>query len=242
MIDLYAMASPNVQKIYIMLEECRLDYRDHQVNIWKGEHFSGALRELNPNAKVPIIVDREPSGSAEQVVFESGAILMYLAEKAGLFLPASGPERYETLQWLMVQMTTIGPMLGQFNHFTRFASDNAYGRSRYTTQAERLYALCNERLGRATYLAGDDYTVADIATFPWIRTEAMAFSADVPFMKIGSSDYPHLWRWFEAVEKRDGVQKALTIIDRNPSTIASATPDEIDRVLGRGKFAYQTNS
>lgn len=221
MIDLYAMVSPNVQKIYLMLEETGLEYQPHQVNIWKGEQFAPEFLALNPNAKVPVIIDREGPDGEEHVVFESGAILIYLAEKTGAFLPADGRARHQVLQWLMVQLTGIGPMFGQFNHFCRFAPDNAYAVSRYTTEAARLYRL-----------------IADIATFPWFRTQSRLFGETRPFMKIDGQEHPHLWRWFQEIAARPAVQKALEVIDAHPSTLATATPEELDRVFGRGRHAH----
>jgi GST-like protein len=236
-IELYAMVSPNVQKIYLMLEECDLDYRAHQVNIWKGEQFASDFRALNPNSKVPVIVDHTPFGGGTQTIFESGAILIYLSEKTSRFLPSSGSTRYEVLQWLMIQLTGIGPMFGQFNHFRRFASDNAYGVSRYTTQAATLYRLIDDRLSQHNFLGGDDYSIADIATFPWLRNQASRFNEAQSFMRAGNPDYPHLWRWFDGIAARAAVQRALQVIDSHPSTLPTSTPDEMDRVFGRGRYA-----
>ena len=237
MIDLYAMASPNAQKIYLMLEETGLAYRAHQVNIWKGEQFTPEFLALNPNAKVPVIIDGDSPDGGRQIVFESGAILIYLAEKTGSLLAASGRERHEVMQWLMIQLTGIGPMLGQFNHFSRFAADNSYAVSRYTTEAKRLYRLFDDRLARTPYVGGSAYSIADIATFPWFRTEARLFGETRPFMQIDAEEYPHLWRWFGKVAARPAVRKALDVIDAHPSTLATATADEIDRVFGRGRHA-----
>ncbi|THF55300.1 glutathione S-transferase N-terminal domain-containing protein [Ollibium composti] len=240
MIDLYAMVSPNVQKIYLMLEETGLAYTPHQVNIWKGEQFRPEFLALNPNAKVPVIVDGEGPEGRPYTVFESGAILIYLAEKTGRFLPREGIARHDTLQWLMVQLTGLGPMLGQFNHFCRFASDNAYAVSRYTTEAARLYRLVDDRLGRSRYLGGEAYSIADMATFPWFRTEARLFGQTHPFMGVGSAEHPNLWRWFDEIAARPAVEKALEVIDRHPSTLATATTDEVDRVFGRGQYARRS--
>lgn len=238
MIDLYAMISPNVQKIYIMLEECALPYTAHQVDIWKGEQFSSEILQHNPNAKVPVIVDHESGDGAPLSVFESGAILIYLAEKTGKFLPSETRARSEVMQWLMVQVANVGPMFGQFNHFRKFATDVDYGAARYTTQAERLYRLLDDRLSRHTYLGGDDYSIADIAVFPWLRSEAAMFGEDTAFMQRGNVEYANLWAWFDKIEARPQVQKAVVAFEKHGSTLGSATSDEVDRVLGRGKYAY----
>ncbi|MBN8939651.1 MAG: glutathione S-transferase N-terminal domain-containing protein [Rhizobiales bacterium] len=236
-IDLYAMASPNVQKIYLMLEETELRYAAHQINIWKGEQFEPEFRALNPNAKVPTIVDHDGPGGGDHVVFESGAILLYLAEKTGALLPLDPPRRSDTLQWLMIQLTGIGPMFGQFNHFNRFAAENGYGVLRYTTEAKRLYRLIDDRLAKTAFLGGDDYSIADIATFPWFRTEARMFGETHPFTAMNGESYPHLWRWYRRIAERPAVIRALAKIDAHPSTFATATPAEVDRVLGRGPHA-----
>ncbi len=232
-IDLYAMASPNVQKIYLMLEETGLRYAAHQVNIWKGEQFEPAFRALNPNAKVPVIVDHNGPGGGDYVVFESGAILLYLAEKTGALLPSDPRQRGDTLQWLMIQLTGIGPMFGQFNHFNRFAAENDYGVARYTTEAKRLYRLVDDRLAKTAFLGGDDYSIADIATFPWFRTEARMFGETHPFAAVDGDGYPHLWHWYRRIAERPAVVRALAVIDAHPSTFATATAAEVDRVLGR---------
>src|ERR1700755_803498 len=142
--DFYVLTSPNVQKIFIMLEELELPYRAIPVDVWKGDHYTPEFAAINPNKKIPVIVDHDGPGGKPYTVFESGAILMYLADKQGQFLPKDMAARYEVIQWLMVQMSTMGPMFGQVIHFTRFApagSDHSYAKSRYVTEAHRLYEL-----------------------------------------------------------------------------------------------------
>ncbi len=149
MIDFYALTSPNVQKIFIMLEETELAYKPIYVDVWKGDNFTPEFKKLNPNAKIPVIVDHEGPGGKPFTVFESGAILMYLAEKSGKFLPKDAAQRFTALQWLMIQVTGIGPMFGQLVHFKRFApAGNDYSLSRYQTEVKRLYDVLETRLGR----------------------------------------------------------------------------------------------
>jgi len=165
-IDLYALTSPNVQKIYIMLEETKLPYKEHFVDVWKGDQYSPDFIKINPNSKIPTIVDHEGPGGKPYTVVESGAILMYLAEKSGKFLPKDMAKKYDVLQWLFFQTSGIGPSFGQFTHFKMFApKDNSYSMSRHQTEVKRLYEVMEKRLAKVPYLAGDEYTIADIATF-----------------------------------------------------------------------------
>ena len=172
MIDLYSLTSPNVQKIYIMLEETKLPYREHFVDVWKGDQFEPDFLKINPNAKIPAIVDQEGPGGKPYTVFKFGAILMYLAEKTGKFLPKDTVKKYDVLQWLMFQVSGVGPMFGQFTHFKMFApkdKDNSYSMARYQTEVKRLHEVLEKRLAKVPYLGGEEYTIADIATFPWTR-------------------------------------------------------------------------
>src|ERR1700746_2976437 len=173
MIDLYSLTSPNVQKIYIMLEESKLQYKEHFVDVWKGEQYNPDFIKINPNSKMPAIVDREGPGGKPYAVFESGAILMYLAEKAGKFLPQDMAKKYEVLQWLMLQLTNVGPMFGQLTHFKLFSpkdKDHSYSMSRYQTEVKRLYEVLEKRLAHSPYLGGAAYSTAPIATFPRTAT------------------------------------------------------------------------
>jgi GSH-dependent disulfide-bond oxidoreductase len=230
MIDFYVLTSPNVQKIFIMLEELAAPYRTIPVDVWKGEQFKPEFVKLNPNAKIPVIVDHEGPGGKPYTVFESGAILMYLAEKAGRFLPAEPAKRYEVIQWLMIQLTSVGPVFGQVVHFTRFAPPgNDYSKSRYMTEMLRLYELLERRLGEAPYLGGDDYSIADIAAFPWTRNHDM--------FGVKWSERPNLARWFDAVSARPAVKKALTAVDTIKSSRDTASEEDRDRIFGRGRYA-----
>jgi GSH-dependent disulfide-bond oxidoreductase len=230
MIDLYCLTSPNVQKIFIMLEEIELPYQQKPVDVWKSEHYSAEFAKLNPNRKIPVIVDHEGPGGKPYTVFESGAILMYLADKSGRFLPQEPRAKYDTIQWLMIQLTGVGPMFGQLTHFKLFAPPGSdYALTRYQTEVLRLYEVIETRLGQSAYLGGDDYTIADIATFPWTRQHDMHGAS---FDK-----YPNLKRWFEAISARPAVKRALDKVAAIKSNRETATDDQKDRFFNRGKYA-----
>src|SRR5271163_1277856 len=162
MIDLYALTSPNVQKVYIMLEETKLPYKEHFIDVWKGDQYSPDFVKINPNSKIPAIVDHDGPGGKPYAVVESGAILMYLAEKTGKFLPKDFAKQYEILQRLMFQVTGVGPNLGQFTHFKMFApkdTDHSYSMARHQTEVKRLYEVMEKRLAQSHYLGGDEYTI-----------------------------------------------------------------------------------
>jgi GST-like protein len=170
MIDFYALTSPNVQKIFIMLEECALPYKTHLVDVWKGEQFTPEFTRINPLQKIPAIVDSDGPAGTPYTVIESGAILIYLAEKTGKFIPHDPVKRYDSIHWLMVQMANVGPMCGQLVHFSKYApAGEDYGNKRYRTQVNKLFDLYEQRLAAQPYVACSDYTIADIAAFPWLR-------------------------------------------------------------------------
>jgi len=230
MIDFYVLTSPNVQKIFIMLEELAAPYRTIKVDVWKGEQFNPEFLALNPNAKIPVIVDHEGPGGKPYTVFESGAILMYLAEKFDRFLPTEMAKRYAVIQWLMIQLTGIGPTFGQTVHFTLFAPPgNDYSKSRYKSEMLRLYELLEKRLGKCAYLGGDDYSIADIATFPRTRNHDN--------FGVKWSDHPNIARWFDAISARPAVKKALEIVGAIQSHRDQASDDDKDRFFGRGRYA-----
>ena len=230
MIDFYALTSPNVQKIFIMLEELELPYNVIPVDVWKGDQFKPEFLKINPNGKIPVIVDHDGPGGKPYTVIESGAILLYLADKSGRFLPADKLQRYELIQWLMIQLTGIGPMFGQLTHFKRFAPPgNDYSLSRYQTEVRRLYDLLEQRLGQTTYVGGPDYSIADIATFPWTRNHDM--------QGVRWDDKPNLTRWFNAIAGRAAVTRALAKVEAITSSRDTAKPEDLDRFFGRGRFA-----
>jgi GST-like protein len=235
MIDLYGMGSPNVVKIYVALEEMGLPYKVHPVDVFGGAQFDPEFTKLNPSAKVPVIVDHEGPGGRPYTVFESGAILVYLADKTGKFLARDGVARYDALQWMMVQMTGVGPMFGQFVHFIRFApKGNDYAVDRYRTQVRRLLDVLEQRLGRTPWLGGADYSIADMATFPWARLLGTLLG------KAAEQDYPKLMSWVAAIASRPAIGRALAAVDdvrARTTAFDKATPDTLDKVFGRGAYA-----
>ncbi|MDB5556627.1 MAG: glutathione S-transferase family protein [Rhizobium sp.] len=239
MIDLYSSTTPNVLKVILMLEETGLDYTLKPVNVWKGEQFEPTFVALNPNSKVPVIVDHDdPDGP--YAVFESVAILIYLAEKTGRFLPAFGRARHDVMQWLIFQAANIGPANGQFNHFERFAGPgNDYSMSRYTTELKRLYGVMERRLGETPYLGGNDYSIADMATFPWVLIQSRRLGASFPFLDRNSGHYADISAWLTRCEERPDVQRALAVHAKMTSAVATATSDDLDRMFGRGSFAFK---
>lgn len=199
MIDLYTFSTPNGRKASVMLEEVGLPYQVHTINIAKGEQFAPEYIAINPNSKIPAIVDQE----TDMTIFESGAILIYLAEKVGKLLPATQKERFQVLEWLMLQMGSIGPMLGQLNHFKRFAPEQIpYAIERYTKETLRLYGVLDQQLAQNEYICGD-YSIADVATFPWI--------ASYEFQGLTLNNHPNLKRWFEQLNERPQVQRGMAV-------------------------------
>jgi GSH-dependent disulfide-bond oxidoreductase len=200
MIDLYTWKTPNCRKVSIMLEETGLPYKVHEIDIQQRAQFSPEYLKINPNNKVPAIIDHE-DGKAF-TLFESGAILIYLAEKTGKFLSQDKHQRAITLQWLMFQMSGFGPMLGQTHHFLGNASGNAYAVERYTHETKRLYGVLDKRLSESQYLASE-YSIADIAIFPWVAIHERHL--------INLEDFTHIQHWFERINIRPAVQKGMQI-------------------------------
>ena len=200
MMDLYTWSTPNGRKASIMLEECGLPYQLHPIDIGKDHQFAPEFLQISPNNKIPAIVDRD-SG---QSVFESGAILIYLAEKTGMFLPTAPKARIATLEWLMFQMGGIGPMLGQAHHFLKFNPGKVpYAEERYGAEARRLYGVLDRRLGVVPYFAGADLTIADFATWPWLsRWE---------WQGVDLSTVPNVRRWYVELAARPGVQRGYDV-------------------------------
>ena len=211
MIDLYYWTTPNGHKISIMLEEAKLAYRVKPINIGRGEQFDPEFLTIVPNNRIPAIVDHSPKDGGQPLsMFESGAILEYLADKSGLFLPAAGRERYIVLQWLHWQMGGLGPMAGQNHHFCHYAPQKIeYAIERYVRETNRLYSVLDQRLANHTYVGGEDYSIADMAIYPWI----------VPWEKQRQTieEFPDLERWFEMVKARPAVRRAYALVEEvNP--------------------------
>jgi GST-like protein len=228
MIDAYSTATPNGHKLHIMLEECGLPYRLHHINISAGDQFTPEFLKISPNNKIPAIVDSDGPDGKPISLFESGAILVYLAGKVNQFLGDTDREKFTTLQWLMFQMGGIGPMLGQAHHFRMYAPEKIdYAINRYTNEAKRLYGVIDRRLAESPYLAGDTYTIADIATFPWLRSWEK--------QGITLSDYPHLQRWFDKINARPAVKKGTAMLVEERQPIADARSKEI--LFGATQYA-----
>jgi GST-like protein len=230
MIDLYTWPTPNGFKVSIMLEETGLPYNVLPVDIAAGDQFKPAFLKISPNNKIPAIVDREGPGGRPYPMFESGAILMYLAEKTGRFMPKPTAARYRVVQWLMFQVGGVGPMLGQAHHFRKYAPEPIpYAVARYTNETKRLYGVLDRRLGESPYLAGNDYSIADIAVFPWLRSHKT--------QGIDLADFANVKRWFDGIAARPAVERGLKVLaDR------SAVPKEIDektRAILFGAAQYQ---
>jgi GSH-dependent disulfide-bond oxidoreductase len=205
MIELHSWATPNGHKVHIMLEECGLPYRVHAVDIGAGAQFEPAFLAISPNNKIPAIVDPDGPDGEPISMFESGAILLYLAAKTGRFLPPGTRDRYVVLQWLMFQMAHVGPMLGQAHHFRLYAPEKLpYAIERYTNEAKRLYGVMEKRLASCRYLAGNAYSIADIAVFPWLRSWKN--------QGIDWADYPHLKGWFDEIAARPAVQRGVQVL------------------------------
>lgn len=228
MIEVFSWPTPNGHKVHIMLEECGLPYRATPVNIGAGEQFKPDFLRISPNNKIPALVDPQGPDGQPISVFESGAILVYLAGKTGRFLPRSDRDKYEVLQWLMFQMGGVGPMLGQAHHFRMYAPEKIpYAIDRYSNEARRLYGVIDKRLAESRFLGGKDYSIADIATFPWLRSWDK--------QGIVLSDYPHLEKWFHAIEERPAVQRGVQVL----ASLRKPITDDKAREILFGKTQYE---
>ena len=205
MIEVYSWPTPNGHKVHVMLEECALPYKAIAVDIGKGDQFRSDFLAISPNNKIPAIVDPDGPDGQPISLFESGAILLYLAAKTGRFLPQSTRGKYEVLQWLMFQMGSVGPMLGQAHHFRIYAPEKIpYAVDRYSNEARRLYGVMNKRLAKSKYLGGPEYSIADIAVFPWLRSWKN--------QGIDWDDHPHLKGWFDEIGARPAVQRGVEVL------------------------------
>jgi GST-like protein len=229
MIDVYSWATPNGHKVHIMLEETGLEYRVHGINIRTGDQFKPEFLKVSPNNRIPAIVDHDGPDGKPISLFESGAILVYLASKSGKFLPENLHDRWKTLQWLMWQMGGVGPMFGQANHFRGYSAEKiTYAIERYTNEANRLTGVLDKQLGESEYVACGEYTIADIAIFPWMRGAERR--------GIDMTQYPNVQRWFDAINARSAVQRGVQVLAAESS---SAPLDDKARDVMFGKTQFQ---
>ena len=227
MIEVYSWPTPNGHKVHVMLEECGLPYRAIPVNIGAGEQFAPSFLAISPNNKIPALTDPDGPDGAPISVFESGAILLYLAGKTGRFLPEGTRQRYEVLQWLMFQMGGLGPMLGQAHHFRIYAPEKVpYAIERYSNEAKRLYGVLDRRLAKSRYVGGPAYSIADIAVFPWLRSWKN--------QGIDWNDHPHVKGWFDEIAARPAVVRGVAVLAdlRKPLTDDTAR----DVLFGPGQY------
>src|SRR4051812_2210407 len=230
MIEVWTWPTPNGHKVHIALEELGFPYKIVPVNIGKGDQFKPEFLAITPNHRIPAIIDPDGPDGKPLTIFESAAILIYLSEKAGgKLIPTSGSERYTCLQWMMFQMGGIGPMFGQYNHFANYASQKIpYAIDRYNNEVKRLHRVLEKRLSESAYLAGPDYTMADIISFPWIRNPERR--------NINLSDYPAVKRWHDTIAARPPVQRGMKLLAekqrRNP-----VTDEEREIMFGKIQFA-----
>jgi len=228
MIEVYSWATPNGHKVHVMLEECGLPYHVTAIDIGAGDQFKPEFLAISPNNKIPAIVDPDGPDGRPISVFESGAILLYLAAKTGRFLPPDTHGRYKVLEWLMFQMGGVGPMLGQAHHFRIYAPEKiTYAIDRYTNEAKRLYSVMNRQLAHSKYIAGDDYSIADIAIFPWLRSWKN--------QGIDWADHPHLKGWFDEIAARPAVQRGVEVL----AHLRKPLNDDQTREVLFGKMQYQ---
>ncbi len=227
-IQLYSLPTPNGVKVAILLEETGLAYEPHRVSFDSNDQKSVEFLSLNPYGKIPAIIDPDGPDGEPIALFESGAILLYLAGKTGQFMPTSVRGKYETLEWLMFQMGGVGPMLGQAHHFRLYAPEKiAYAVDRYTNEARRLYGVMDKRLGQTRFLAGSEYTIADIATWPWTRSHQN--------QGIDLDDFPNVKRWFDTIAARAAAQRGVQVLDKARKALTDDKAREM--LFGAGQYA-----
>ena len=230
MIDVWTWPTPNGHKVHIALEELGLPYNVIPINIGKGDQFKPEFLAISPNHRIPAIVDPDGPGGKRVELFESGAILIYLSEKTGgRLVPTEPVARYTCLQWLMFQMGGVGPMFGQYNHFANYANDKIpYAIERYTNEVARLHRVLDKSLSEAAYLAGDEYSIADIATFPWVRNPERR--------NIDLSAYPNVKRWHDTIAARAAVQRGVAVLAESQRK-GAMTDAEKEVMFGKTQFA-----
>jgi len=235
MITLYGGGTPNVFKVLIILSEIGEPFEIKTVNVTAEEQFTPEFVALNPNSKIPVIIDHDAPGGEPLVLAESGAILFYLAEKSGRFLPGEPVTRARTMQWLMFQMASVGPMFGQAIHFRHAAPPgNEYGSARYITEVKRIYSLLDQQVGDKDYVSGNEYTIADMAIYPW----AVNYFGT---LGLSPEPYPNLGKWFERIGRRPAVQRVAKVnyemFKANREHLKHADSDSMDRFFGRGRYS-----
>jgi len=230
LIDLYTWPTPNGHKIHIMLEETGLEYRVHPVDIGAGEQFKPEFLAISPNNKIPAMVDSQGPGGKRMVLAESGAMLFYLASKTGKFLPADERARWQVMQWVMFQMGHIGPMLGQAHHFLQYAPEKIeYAMNRYRNEANRLYGVVEKQLEKNEWVAGGEYTIADMSIMPWLRfPERQGVNIDA---------YPGLKKWRDRIAGRPAVKKALEVLAERRRATPSFTKEQAEVLFGATQYA-----
>ena len=231
-ITLYGMGSPNVRKILLMLEELEVPYRTQRLSVFEGEQFDPAFEAISPFNKVPVLVEDGAEGEAAQSICESGAILLYLAERFGRFLPTAGPERYAVMQWLLLQTSNIGPMFGQYIHFKLIGdAGKGYSRERYLTIAARAYEIVEQRLGQSPWLGGADYSIADIATYHWMMKPEN--------YRVDRAHCPNLMRWCAAIAERPAARReaeaAVALTADDLKLVRDAPADQLERFFWRDR-------
>jgi GSH-dependent disulfide-bond oxidoreductase len=227
-IEVWTWPTPNGHKVHIALEELGLPYTVVPVAIGAGEQFRPEFLAITPNHRIPAIVDKDGPGGKKLKLFESGAILIYLAEKAGRLIPADPASRYTCLQWLMFQMGGVGPMFGQYGHFHNYAAETLpYAQARYAKEVQRLHRVLEKRLSETPYLAGDEYSIADIATFPWLRFPERR--------KIDFAEFPNVKRWHDAIAARPAVQRGVEVLSERQRK-GSITDAERENLFGKTQF------
>jgi GST-like protein len=231
MIEVWSWPTPNGHKVHIMLEEVGLPYKVVPVDIGAGEQFKPEFLAITPNHRIPAIVDPDGPGGEPLRLFESGAILVYLGEKTGKLIPADPRARLIALQWVMFQMGGVGPMFGQWNHFAVYAPEKIpYAIERYTNEVKRLHRVLDKRLGEAAYLAGDEYSIADIATFPWVRSPERR--------DIDLAEYPNVKRWHDAIAARPAVERGVAVL-ADQRRAGPMTDEQRENMFGTKQFGVR---
>jgi GST-like protein len=230
MIELYTWPTPNGHKIHIMLEETGLEYDVHAVDIGAGDQFKPEFLKISPNNKIPAMIDRDGPGGKPMALAESGAMLFYLASKTGKFLPRDIRHRWQVMQWVMTQMGHVGPMLGQAHHFLQYAPEKIeYAMKRYANEANRLYGVLDRQLQHNEWLAGDEYTIADIATFPWLRAPER--------QGVNIDHYPTLKRWRDRIAARPAVKRGVEVLAERRRQTPGFSKEQAEVLFGATQYA-----